>query len=178
MEVNNTKFLGKFVKVRDRIFDTFGVGTSYLVVGVVKLVIGYTISSEIFDCQEVAYILLDIKDNRMYISYVYNYYPDYISYSTFIQDIDTGTTRYGMGVSCDAWLIKPDCDMNEILKNTSKESRLENIRSAIKYIQWVLAKSVYDNKYFCFHKLPTYRNEMRAVLGPYFNPDKYIIGAL
>lgn len=131
MKVNNTKFLGKFVKVKDKVFDTFGVGTSYLVVGVVKLVIGRTISSEIFDCLDVAYILLDTKDNRMYISYVYDYYPDYLSYSTFVEDIETHH-----GVSCDAWLIKSDSSgMHDILKKTSKEGRLENIRSAIKYVQ-------------------------------------------
>lgn len=175
MKVNNTKFLGKFVKVKDRVFDTFGVGASYLVVGVVKLVIGYTISSEIFDCLDVAYILLDIKDNKMYISYVYNYYPDYLSYSAFVQDIKI---RAYHGVNCDAWLIKSDYDIYDILNKTSKEYRLRNIRSAIKYIQWELAKSIYDNKYLCFYKIPTYRNEMRAVLDPYFNPDKYIIEAL
>lgn len=175
MKVDNNRFLGKFVKVKDRVFDNFDIGAYYLVVGVVKLVIGNTISSEIFNCLDVAYILLDAKDNRMYISYVYNYYPDYISYNTFVVDIETRTYR---GVYCDAWLIKSDYNMYDILKKTSKEDRLENIRSAIKYIQWEFAKSIYDNKYLCFYKLPTYRQEMRATLDPFFNPDKYIIGAL
>lgn len=164
----NSDIVGKFIK-----FDESGYNRTYLVIGMVEIVkIGILEDLPVeFECLNVAYILLDTSDNSFSVSYIYSLSSDsgITRFDTCIVEISTGS-----GVNSDATVIDSDLSVDEILRATSKESRLNFVRSAIKYTQGQFARVTYDCKE-SYHKLPSYKKDMKRTLDPYFNPDKYIV---
>jgi len=170
--------VGKFIKFEENEHDNLSLST-YLVIGIFKIMrTGLLEDLHVeLECNNIAYVLLDINDNSFSVSYVHYFYfssdPGITKFNTCVVDISKDD-----GVNNIATVIDSDLRVDEILRATSKESRLNFIRSAIKYTQWNYAKVVYGYKNTVYTKLPSYRKDMEIVLDPYFNPDKYIIKAI
>lgn len=165
----SSDIVGKFIK-----FDESEYNRTYLVIGMFKIIkIGLLEDLSVeFDCLSIAYALLDINGNSFSVSYIYSFSSNsgITRFGTCIVDISTGN-----GVNSDAIIINSDLSVDEILRATNKESRLNFVRSAIKYTQGQYARIIYDYKGVIYNKLPSYIKDMKHILYPCFNPNKYII---
>lgn len=165
----NSDIVGKFIK-----FDESGYNRTYLVIGMFKIIetdlLRYLLVE--FNCLDSVFVLLDTNNNSFSVSYIYSFSSDsgITRFGTCIVDISTGS-----GVNSDAIVIDSDLSVDEILRATSKESRLNFVRSALKYTQGQYTRFIYDNKDVSYSKLPSYKKDMKRTLDPYFNPDKYIV---
>lgn len=165
----NSDIVGKFIK-----FDESGYNRTYLVIGMFKIIkTGLLEDLPVeFECLNIAYVLLNTNDNSFSVSYIYSFSFDsgITRFGTCIVSISTGS-----GVNSDATVMDSDLSVDEILRATSKESRSNFVRSAVKYTQGQYARFIYDNKDVSYSKLPSYIGDMKRTLDPYFNPDKYIV---
>lgn len=171
----SSNIVGKFIKFEENGNDSLSPRT-YLVIGMFKIIKTNLLENlpVEFDCLNFAYVLLDANDDSFSVSYIY-----YLS-----SDSGTGITRFdtcivdisaGNGINCNAIVIDSDLSVDEILRSTNKESRLNFVRSAIKYTQGQYARMIYDYKDVSYSKLPSYIGDMKRTLDPYFNPNKYIV---
>lgn len=155
--------VGRFIKVRDDVLGNY-LGT-YLVIGII---IKRPSNNKRLSLSN-TYILQESNSKRLYFSYI-SFSSDSTEYFTVAIRLRTGASFRGFSV-VNTEMINGEID--RVLALTSKEQRLDFARRAVKHIQWRYAKIVYSEKSF-FNKLPRYRQEMKWVLDPYFNPDKYI----